>query len=133
MGLRRFDTPHLIEPDRETAIRRAISEAEPGDIVLIAGKGHEPYQVLKDRTIDFDDREVARNILSELRLSERSLDENPVSTTWRVAMGAVGFIPASCSMCHGLECRHAHAAAGRSLLRIARSEPRRPRSRRRGV
>jgi UDP-N-acetylmuramoyl-L-alanyl-D-glutamate--2,6-diaminopimelate ligase len=63
VGLRRFDTPHAIEPDREKAIRRAIEEAQPGDVVLIAGKGHETYQVLKDRTIDFDDREVARRIL----------------------------------------------------------------------
>ena len=63
VGVRRFDTPHLIEPDRHTAIERAIQRAEDGDIVLIAGKGHEPYQVLKDRTIDFDDREVARELL----------------------------------------------------------------------
>jgi UDP-N-acetylmuramoyl-L-alanyl-D-glutamate--2,6-diaminopimelate ligase len=63
VGLRRFDTPHIAEPDRAQAIRRAISEAQPGDVVLIAGKGHEPYQVLKDRTIDFDDRETARAVL----------------------------------------------------------------------
>lgn len=63
VGLRRYDTPHIVEPDREKAIRRAIEQAKPGDIVLLAGKGHEPYQVLKDRTIDFDDREVARAIL----------------------------------------------------------------------
>jgi UDP-N-acetylmuramoyl-L-alanyl-D-glutamate--2,6-diaminopimelate ligase len=63
VGLRRFDTPHLIEPDREIAIRRAIQRAEPGDVVLIAGKGHEPYQVLKDKIIDFDDRRIAREVL----------------------------------------------------------------------
>jgi UDP-N-acetylmuramoyl-L-alanyl-D-glutamate--2,6-diaminopimelate ligase len=63
VGLRRYDTPHLVEVDREKAIRMAINEAAPGDIVLIAGKGHEPYQVLSDKTIDFDDREVARGIL----------------------------------------------------------------------
>ena len=63
VGLRRHDTPHLIEPDRATAIRRAIGEAQPGDIVILAGKGHEPYQILKDRTIPFDDREVARHLL----------------------------------------------------------------------
>ncbi len=66
VGLRRFDTPHAIEVDRETGIRKAIGEAKPGDVVLIAGKGHEPYQVLGDRTIDFDDRAVARRILAEL-------------------------------------------------------------------
>src|SRR5216684_1355544 len=63
VGLRRFDTPHLVEPDRAIAIQRAIAEAQPGDVVILAGKGHENYQVLKDRTIPFDDREVARKLL----------------------------------------------------------------------
>ncbi|HUS06472.1 MAG TPA: hypothetical protein VMZ52_09260, partial [Bryobacteraceae bacterium] len=63
VGIRRLDTPHIIEPDRETAIRRAIEQAAPGDIVILAGKGHETYQVLQDKTIPFDDREVARKIL----------------------------------------------------------------------
>ncbi|HSB17530.1 MAG TPA: UDP-N-acetylmuramoyl-L-alanyl-D-glutamate--2,6-diaminopimelate ligase [Bryobacteraceae bacterium] len=63
VGLRRYDTPHVAEPDRERAIRRAIEEAGAGDLVLIAGKGHETYQVLRDRTIPFDDREVVRRIL----------------------------------------------------------------------
>ena len=66
VGLRRFDTPHTIEPDRAKAIRAALVEARPGDIVILAGKGHETYQVLKDRTIHFDDREVARDVLREL-------------------------------------------------------------------
>jgi UDP-N-acetylmuramoyl-L-alanyl-D-glutamate--2,6-diaminopimelate ligase len=65
VGLRRFDVPHAIEPDRGKAIKRAIGEARPGDLVLIAGKGHETYQVLKDRTIHFDDREAAREALLE--------------------------------------------------------------------
>ena len=39
VGLRRNDTPYLVEPDRATAIRRAIEEARPGDIVILAGKG----------------------------------------------------------------------------------------------
>ncbi len=63
VGIRRSDTPHIIEPDRERAIRRAIEQAGPGDVVLLAGKGHETYQVLKDKVIDFDDREVARRVL----------------------------------------------------------------------
>jgi UDP-N-acetylmuramoyl-L-alanyl-D-glutamate--2,6-diaminopimelate ligase len=66
VGLRRFDTPHITEPDRAQAIRAAIQQAGPGDIVILAGKGHEPYQVLKDRVIHFDDREMARTILGEL-------------------------------------------------------------------
>ncbi len=72
VGLRRFDTEHLIEPDRERAIRRAIQRAEPGDIVLIAGKGHEPYQVLGNKTIDFDDREIARTVLREIGYPKKS-------------------------------------------------------------
>lgn len=66
VGLRRFDTAHYLEPDREKAIRHALLKAEPGDIVILAGKGHEPYQILKEKTIHFDDREVARKILQGL-------------------------------------------------------------------
>jgi UDP-N-acetylmuramoyl-L-alanyl-D-glutamate--2,6-diaminopimelate ligase len=63
VGLGRHDTPHVAEPDREKAIRLALAKAEPGDIVILAGKGHETYQILKDRTIPLDDREVARKVL----------------------------------------------------------------------
>ena len=66
VGLRRFDTPHLIEVNREKAIRMAIEQAEAGDVVLIAGKGHEPYQVVGGKVIDFDDREVAREVLRSM-------------------------------------------------------------------
>lgn len=50
--------------DRREAIARALSLARPGDTVLIAGKGHERRQIFKDRIVPFDDREVAREILS---------------------------------------------------------------------
>ncbi len=70
VGLRRFDTPHIAEPDRAKAIRAAIGQAKPGDVVLLAGKGHETYQVLKDRTIHFDDRETAAEILRSLGYKE---------------------------------------------------------------
>jgi UDP-N-acetylmuramoyl-L-alanyl-D-glutamate--2,6-diaminopimelate ligase len=63
VGIRRVDTPHAIEPDRAAAIARALKEAREGDIVILAGKGHETYQVLKDKTIPFDDRVVAREVL----------------------------------------------------------------------
>jgi len=49
--------------DRQTAIERSLALAEPGDFVLIAGKGHETYQIFQDRTIHFDDREVVRAAL----------------------------------------------------------------------
>jgi UDP-N-acetylmuramoyl-L-alanyl-D-glutamate--2,6-diaminopimelate ligase len=63
VGLQRYDTPHTAEPDRERAIRKAIENAAPGDVVILAGKGHETYQILKDGPIPFDDREVARRVL----------------------------------------------------------------------
>ena len=63
VGLQRFDTPYVAEPDRERAIRKAIESAAPGDVVILAGKGHETYQILKDGPIPFDDREVARRVL----------------------------------------------------------------------
>ena len=63
VGLQKVNAKYRIEPDREPAIEIALEEARPGDMVLLAGKGHETYQVLKDRTIDFDDREKAREIL----------------------------------------------------------------------
>ncbi|MGC9969008.1 MAG: UDP-N-acetylmuramoyl-L-alanyl-D-glutamate--2,6-diaminopimelate ligase [Bryobacteraceae bacterium] len=66
VGLGRHDTPYLAEPDREKAIRLMLERAEPGDIVILAGKGHETYQILRDRTIPLDDREVARRVLGEL-------------------------------------------------------------------
>jgi len=66
VGLRRFDTPHSIEPDREKAIRLAINMARPGDIVLLAGKGHEDYQIVGKIKYPFDDRVVARRALASL-------------------------------------------------------------------
>lgn len=63
VGLQKVNAKYRVEPDREAAIGIALEEACPGDMVLLAGKGHETYQVLKDRTIDFDDREKAREIL----------------------------------------------------------------------
>jgi UDP-N-acetylmuramoyl-L-alanyl-D-glutamate--2,6-diaminopimelate ligase len=65
VGLQRFDTPRILEVDRREAIHRAIRMADPGDIVLIAGKGHETYQIFADHTIHFDDREVALEALAE--------------------------------------------------------------------
>ncbi len=55
-----------VEPDREAAIARAIDLAEPGDLVLIAGKGHEQGQEASGHTVPFDDRDVARDVLRRL-------------------------------------------------------------------
>jgi UDP-N-acetylmuramoyl-L-alanyl-D-glutamate--2,6-diaminopimelate ligase len=58
---------YVIEPDRFNAIKKALSEGQKGDIVLVAGKGHETYQIFKDVTIPFDDREVVKKILKEVK------------------------------------------------------------------
>ncbi len=65
VGLQKTAGKYLIEPDREKAIGMAMEEARRGDIVLLAGKGHENYQILSDHTLEFDDREMARSVLRE--------------------------------------------------------------------
>ncbi len=58
-------TPYKILPEREKAIKYAINKAETNDMVIIIGKGHETYQVFKDKTIHFDDREIARKAIKD--------------------------------------------------------------------
>jgi UDP-N-acetylmuramyl-tripeptide synthetase len=60
------------EPDRRRAIEAGIRAAQPGDTVLIAGKGHETYQVIGRRTIHFDDREEAARVLEQLEGASNS-------------------------------------------------------------
>lgn len=55
---------YVVKEDRREAIYYAIDIAEPGDIVLIAGKGHETYQIFRDKTVHFDDREVATEAIN---------------------------------------------------------------------
>ncbi|MBN1193597.1 MAG: UDP-N-acetylmuramoyl-L-alanyl-D-glutamate--2,6-diaminopimelate ligase [Coriobacteriia bacterium] len=65
-GIKPTGVSYSIEVDRRAGIAAALSRAAPGDVVLIAGKGHEDYQIFADKTIHFDDREVAREELRSL-------------------------------------------------------------------
>ena len=72
-GIRDQSGVELI-PDRTRAIERALSQAGPGDCVLLAGKGHEEYQVIDGENVPFDDREVARRWLYNL--------SSPTGVSW---------------------------------------------------
>jgi UDP-N-acetylmuramoyl-L-alanyl-D-glutamate--2,6-diaminopimelate ligase len=65
VGLKSTMKPYQKIADRRTAIHRAIEQAQRGDVVVIAGKGHEDYQIIGKETFHFDDKEVAREVLEE--------------------------------------------------------------------
>ena len=64
VGLQRAGAKYVMEPDRRSAIKLALEKASPGDIVLIAGKGHERVQVSREGAMPFDDVAVAREVLA---------------------------------------------------------------------
>jgi len=74
VGLQRSDVKYKVEPDRKAAFALAIAEARPGDIVLLAGKGHEKFQVVGEEAIPFNDGEVAREVLSSAGFSSEPAD-----------------------------------------------------------
>ncbi len=63
-GIKPTGGRYQVEIDRACAIEKTIQEAQPGDMIVIAGKGHETYQIFKDQTIHFDDAEVADRCLN---------------------------------------------------------------------
>lgn len=65
----KYKTPYTVKVEREDAIYEAINDAQKDDVVVIIGKGHETYQVFADKTIDFNDKEVAKKALQE-KMSE---------------------------------------------------------------
>ena len=65
-GVRQTQADCIVEEDRAGAIAIAIRAARPGDVVLLAGKGHEKVQILRDGTVPFDDAAVASAVLREL-------------------------------------------------------------------
>src|SRR5690606_12098649 len=72
-GLLKARRAPIIEVDRHTAIEQAILTAAPGAAVLIAGKGHEDYQLIGDQVLHFDDREEARSALLLRRAQRRGV------------------------------------------------------------
>ena len=70
----------FVEPDRRRAIALALSEAAPGDVVVVAGKGHETTQQFADATLRFDDREVVREEFARLA-AYRGDGAGPARTT----------------------------------------------------
>ena len=67
VGVRETDVTFIVEEDRRAAIEVAIRAAKPGDIVLLAGKGHEKVQIFADGAVPFDDVEEAARVLRDLR------------------------------------------------------------------
>ena len=67
VGVRETDVTFIVEEDRAAAIEVAIRSAKPGDIVLLAGKGHEKVQIFADGTVPFDDVAEAERVLREIR------------------------------------------------------------------
>ncbi|HEY0079291.1 MAG TPA: UDP-N-acetylmuramoyl-L-alanyl-D-glutamate--2,6-diaminopimelate ligase [Pyrinomonadaceae bacterium] len=74
-GLRATSRPYHKIADRRSAIRRAVEEAQTGDLVVIAGKGHEDYQIIGREIFHFDDKEVAREELKSKAEGGRRKDE----------------------------------------------------------
>jgi UDP-N-acetylmuramoyl-L-alanyl-D-glutamate--2,6-diaminopimelate ligase len=69
-GLKQSGVEYTVEPDRAAAIHLALATAKPGDVVLLAGKGHEKEQILAGRTIPFDDAQIALSSLRDLGYGE---------------------------------------------------------------
>lgn len=64
-GVEKTRCPYIVIEDRKQAIKYAMDNGSKGDVIVIAGKGHETYQILKDKTIHFDEREIVNDFLKE--------------------------------------------------------------------
>ncbi|MEI6601940.1 MAG: UDP-N-acetylmuramoyl-L-alanyl-D-glutamate--2,6-diaminopimelate ligase [Clostridia bacterium] len=70
VGMQKTDGSYIKITNRPEAMRHAIATAQQDDIIIFAGKGHETYQIFKDTTIHFDEREIVAEILAELKVKE---------------------------------------------------------------
>lgn len=66
-GVEKTDCPYRVIENRKKALKAALEMAQEGDIILVAGKGHETYQILKDETISFNEKEIIKELLEELK------------------------------------------------------------------
>jgi UDP-N-acetylmuramoyl-L-alanyl-D-glutamate--2,6-diaminopimelate ligase len=64
-GIKKTNCPYVVIEDRREAIRYALSNAQKDDVIILAGKGHETYQIIGDKVIPFDEREIVKEILAE--------------------------------------------------------------------
>ena len=65
--MQNIKTPYTVIENRQEAIEYAITHAKKDDIILLAGKGHETYQILPTGTIHFDEREVIAEVLGKMK------------------------------------------------------------------
>ncbi len=65
-GVRKYETPYVVIPDRREAIYYAVSHAQKDDLIVLAGKGHEDYQVIGEEEIHFDEREIVAEAIARL-------------------------------------------------------------------
>ncbi|MBR5281136.1 MAG: UDP-N-acetylmuramoyl-L-alanyl-D-glutamate--2,6-diaminopimelate ligase [Clostridia bacterium] len=72
-GIKPTGSPYICIVDRKEAIEYAIRNAQPGDVIILAGKGHETYQIFKDRTVEFDERVIVADILKKIREEEQQV------------------------------------------------------------
>ena len=70
-GLKKTHTSYVVKPDRRDAIRYAIENHRPGDVIILCGKGHEDYQIIGHEKIHMDEREIVAEILAKRKEQQK--------------------------------------------------------------